>query len=138
MLDDCLNECYTDERCNAVSFLHADRNPKFYWFHGYDVCYLYSSLNPDSEEDEKEYFTSYIRISFLPTTTTPPPPLRFHIFERTRYTNSYTQYDDILLDDCLNKCFTDQSCNAVSFLFADRQPNFYWFTGWDGCFLFSS
>jgi hypothetical protein len=150
-IDDCLNECYIDERCNAVSFLHADRNPKFDWFYGNDNCYLHSSLNPATEEDGKEYFTSYIRISFLPTittttitittttiTTTPPISLKFHAFERIRYTGSYKEYEDISVDDCLNYCYTDQKCNAVSFLFAARSPNFVWFDGWDFCFLYSS
>jgi hypothetical protein len=53
--------------------------------------------------------------------------VKFKILENTRYIESYTYLSEILLDDCLNECYNDQKCNAVSFLFADRKPNFFGF-----------
>jgi hypothetical protein len=59
-LNDCLNRCNTDQSCNAVSFLHANGKPDFFWFKGQDVCYLYSSSDPFTNEIGKQFFTSYI------------------------------------------------------------------------------
>ena len=60
-VEECLSKCTADIRCKAISFLHEDRNPDFFWFLGVDACFLYASSKPYSSSVGNTYFTSYIR-----------------------------------------------------------------------------
>ena len=56
-IEECWDLCLNNQQCKSISFLHANRKSHYQL----NCCFLYSSRNPQTSENEKEDFTSIIR-----------------------------------------------------------------------------
>ena len=90
-------------------------------------------------------FTKYVLIAIVLTNletvlakTSTPKPAKYRKRENTRFLDSYDQYNNISVEECLSKCTADIRCKAVSFLHDDRHPDFGWYPGFDICFVYAS